>query len=92
VRFSIVGLLLGLGYLVFPILCAWRVVSRDSFGGIFSQEFPLFVVTLPCSPIAEWWFKSYKHVRLVVYALCALVNAAILYFLGMGLQRLITTR
>lgn len=86
---SIVGLALGLIYLGFPILCGWRVVSRDSFGGIFSQEFALFVITLPCSPIAEWCFKRHKYARLAVYALSALANAAILYFVGMGLQALI---
>jgi hypothetical protein len=83
-----VGLLLGLGYLVVPILCAWRVISRNSYGGIFSQEFALFVVTLPCSPIAEWCFKGSKVARLIVYALSALVNAAILYVVGMGIQAL----
>jgi hypothetical protein len=89
VKVSIVGLVLAGAYLWAPILCAVRVVAKNSFGGLWSQEFALFVVTLPCSPVAEWLFKRHDYARLVVYALSALVNSALLYFLGLGLEMLI---
>jgi hypothetical protein len=90
VKLSIAGLLLAAAYLWVPILCAVRVVAKNSFGGLWSQEFALFVVTLPCSPIAEFLFKRHNWARLAVYALSALVNGAILYLAGWGLEALIT--
>lgn len=87
-RLSIVGLALGVAYLTVPLYCAGKVIVRKSFGGIFSQEFALFVVTLPGSPLAEKLFKRHDYVRLAAYLVSALLNASILYFAGMGLEAL----
>ena len=87
-RLSIVGLVLGVVYLALPVYCAARVLVRNSFGGIFSEEFGLFVVTLPGSPLAEKLFKRHKYCRLVAYLVFAGLNAVILYFVGFGLQAL----
>jgi len=86
VRFSLTGLVLGAAYLAVPLYWAAKVAIRKSFGGIFSQEFVLFVVTLPASPLAEILFKRHDYVRLAAYLLAAILNAGILYFLGMGLE------
>ena len=87
-KLSVLGLVLAAAYLWAPILCAVRVVAKNSFGGLWSQEFALFVVTLPCSPVAEWLFKSHNYARLAVYAFSAFVNTAILYLAGWGLESL----
>ena len=91
---SILGLVLALAYVGMPVYYAWRVVSKDSYGGLFTEEMALFVVTLPCSPLGELLFKRHKYARLVVYALSTLINAAILYLVGWGIQSLVaaTTR
>ena len=86
---SWLGLLLGVGYLAFPAFQMVRTISRRSYGGIFSEEFPLFVLTLPVSPLGELLFKSRTFCRMCVYAVAALVNASALYFLGMGLTWLV---
>jgi hypothetical protein len=88
VRLSIVGLVLGAAYLTIPLYYAGKVVAKNSFGGLFSQEFPLFVVTLPASPLGELLFKGCNYCRLVVYLLAAGLNATGLYFLGVGLEAL----
>ena len=84
---SILGLVLGLAYLILPIGLAWKVVAKDSFGGIFSQEFPLAVVTLPLSVLGEWVgiFRRHNYVRLGLYLVAALVNASLFYLLGIGI-------
>ena len=87
-RLSVVGLALGLVYLAFPLSCAWKVVVKNSFGGLWSEEFGLFVVTLPGSPLAEKLFRGHPYVRLGAYLCFALMNAAILYLAGMGLEAL----
>lgn len=88
-RLSILGLILGAAYLTVPLYQAVQVIRKNSFGGIFSQEFALFVVTLPASPLAELLFKRHDYVRLAAYLLCALLNAGLLYFIGMGLAVLV---
>ena len=84
-RLSILGLILGLAYLAVPAYQAFQVLSKRSFGGLFSQEFALFVVTLPGSILSEKPVKHGNFGRMLVYTLSALFNAAVLYFLGMGL-------
>jgi hypothetical protein len=88
VPLSFLGLALALIYLAFPVICAWKVVARNSFGGLWSEEFALFVVTLPGSPLAEKLFKRHDYVRLAAYLVFALLNAAALYFAGYGLEAL----
>lgn len=85
-RLSILGLILGAAYLTVPLYQAFQVVRKNSFGGLFSQEFALFVVTLPASPLAEILFKRHNLLRLAAYLLAAILNAGILYFLGTGLE------
>ena len=85
-RLSWLGLLLGVSYLGPVSVQMFRVLSRRSFGGIFSQEFALFVLTLPASPLGELLFKRSDVGRVCIYILSALLNAAALYFLGMGLS------
>lgn len=87
-RLSLVGLVLGLAYLTVPLYWAGKVVIKNSFGGLFSQEFALFVVTLPGSPLAEKLFKRHNYVRLAAYLVFALMNAAVFYFLGLGIELL----
>lgn len=87
-QFSLVGLALGLAYLTVPIYWIVKVALTQSFGGLWSQEFALFVVTLPGSPLAEKLFKRHNYARLGAYFVCGLLNAAILYFLGWGVSLL----
>lgn len=79
------GLVLGLAYLLLVTVQMVRVISRRSFGGIFSQEFALWVVTLPVGVLGEFLFKTSNFGRVVVYIVAALLNATAIYFLGMGL-------
>jgi hypothetical protein len=81
---SIPGLILGGAYLVFVLYLAGRVVARDSFGGLFSEEFPLAVMTLPGSFLAERSFRTRKYCRLVSYLVAGGLNASLFYLLGMG--------
>jgi len=85
VRLSILGLVLGLAYLSVPAYQAYQVLSKRSFGGLFSQEFALFVVTLPGSILSEKPVKHGNFGRMLVYAVSALLNAAALYYVGVGL-------
>jgi hypothetical protein len=82
---SWLGLLLGGAYLALVGVQMFRVISRNSFGGIFSQEFALWVLTLPLSPLSEWLSKTSNVGRTAIYIIAALLNATALYFLGMGL-------
>ena len=85
-QLSILGLVLGGAYFVLALVLMGRVVARNSFGGLFSEEFPLAVVTLPLSVLGEWirLFRRHNYCRLGLYLVAALTNGAILYFLGMG--------
>lgn len=86
---SWLGLLLGGAYLALVGVQMFRVISRNSFGGIFSQEFALWVLTLPLGALSEWLFKTSNVGRTAVYIVAALFNAAALYFLGLGLTWLV---
>lgn len=87
-RPSLVGLVLALAYLAVPIYWVIKVAVTRSFGGLWSQEFALFVVTLPGSPLAEKLFKRRNYARLGAYFVCGLLNAVLLYFLGWGVSLL----
>jgi hypothetical protein len=87
VQLSLLGLILGGAYLAFALLLMGRVVAKNSFGGLFSEEFPLAVFTLPFSYLGEAisLFRRGKYARLGLYFVAALLNASGLYFLGMGI-------
>jgi hypothetical protein len=87
VQISILGAVLGAAYLAFTSHLMWKVVSRNSFGGLFSEEFPLAVVTLPVSLLGEALrlFRRHNACRLGLYVVAALLNASLLYLLGMGI-------
>ena len=84
---SILGLVLGGAYLGFTLVLIGRVVARNSFGGIFSQEFPLAVFTLPLSYLGEavGIFRRHDYLRLGLYLFAGVANATAFYFLGMGI-------
>ena len=86
-QLSILGLVLGGAYLAFALFLTGRVVARSSFGGIFSEEFPLAVFTLPLSYLGEAisLFRRHKTIRLGLYVVAGLANASAFYFLGMGI-------
>lgn len=88
---SFIGLGLGAAYLALVLYLAAKVVLKDSYGGLFTEEFGLFVVTLPGSPLAEKLLKrhKYRHCRVAAYLLFAFVNASLLYLAGMGLDALL---
>ena len=86
--FSWPGLLLAAIYLAVVISCAGPVIVDRSYGGIFSKEFALFVVTLPGSVLSEKPVKLPEAGRMAVYALSALLNGGLLYLAGWGLGRL----
>ena len=84
---SILGLVLGGAYLAFTLYLMGRVVAKNSFGGLFSQEFPLAVFTLPLSYLGEAisLFRRHNYIRLGLYLAASLANASVFYFLGMGI-------
>ncbi len=86
-QLSILGLVLGGAYLAFALFLMGRVVARNSFGGIFSEEFPLAVFTLPLSYLGEAisLFRRHNYIRLGLYVVAGLANASAFYFLGMGI-------
>jgi hypothetical protein len=84
-QLSILGLILGGAYFAFVVYLAGRVVARDSFGGLFSEEFPLAVMTLPGSFLGEHLFRSRKYCRLALYLVAGGLNASLFYLLGVGL-------
>ena len=88
---SIIGLALGLAYLALVVGLAAKVVVKDSYGGLFTEEFGLFVVTLPGSPLVEKLLKRhrYRYCRVAAYLLFGLANASLLYLAGMGLDALL---
>ena len=90
-QLSVVGLILGGAYLTVPLYQAGKVVAKNSFGGLFSQEFALFVVTLPASPLVEMLLKRHNYCRLAGYLVAALLNATLLYFIGMGVTYLVSS-
>lgn len=83
---SWVGLAFGLAYLVVVTVQMARVIARRSFGGIFSEEFALWVLTLPVGVLGEFLFKTSNLGRVAVYIVASLLNATAIYFLGMGLS------
>jgi hypothetical protein len=89
VNVSWFGVLAAAIYLGFPLTQLFRVVARNSYGGLFSQEFALFVLTLPGAILAEKLFNGRNAVRMVAYVLSALVNAGLVYALGWGLEWLV---
>ena len=84
-QISILGLILGGAYVALALMMLGRVVARNSFGGLFSEEFPLAVVTLPVSFLGEYLFRQCKGCRVAVYLVAALFNGSLFYLLGMGL-------
>jgi putative Ca2+/H+ antiporter (TMEM165/GDT1 family) len=85
VAVSWLGAALALIYLAFTAVQMGRMIARRSFGGIFSEEFAVFVLTLPASALAELPRKRGEALRVAIYVLAALLNSAALYFLGAGI-------
>jgi len=90
VQLSIPGTILGAAYFAFVLYLAGKVVARNTFGGLFSQEFPLAVFTLPLSYLGESLrlFRRHNYCRLGLYLVAGLLNSSLFYLLGMGLTAL----
>jgi hypothetical protein len=83
--FSYIGMCVALLYVAAAGYSVAKLAITKSFGGIWSQEFGAFVMTLPWSAVADSIFKKTnlaydaQYIRIGVYCISVLLNAVIIY-------------
>jgi hypothetical protein len=84
--FSYAGIIAAVSYMAFAGYSVVKLAITKSFGGIWSDEFSTFVMTLPWSAFADRVYTKMNiaydayYVRIAMYSLAVLFNAFIIYF------------